>query len=47
MTMCVIVNLAALPTKITIPVLFFSLLIDVVIIGMCIANVLGNTGNNL
>lgn len=47
MTMCVIVNLAALPTKITIPILFFSLLIDVVIIGMCIANVVGNTANNL
>jgi hypothetical protein len=38
MAMCVITNLAALPTKITIPVFFFSVLIDVVIIAICIAN---------
>lgn len=38
MTMTVVTNLAALPTKITIPVFFFSLLIDAAIIGLCIAN---------
>jgi hypothetical protein len=38
MTSCLVVNLAALPTKITIPVSFFSVLIDVVIIGICISN---------
>lgn len=36
MTMSLIVNLAALPTKITIPVFFLSLLIDLVIIVNCI-----------
>lgn len=38
MTMCVVVNLAAMPTKITIPVFFFSLLIDVVIIVLCLSH---------
>ena len=38
MAMCLISNLAALPTKITIPILFFSLLIDVVIIALCLVN---------
>lgn len=38
MGMTLVTNLAALPTKITIPVFFFSLLIDLVIIGMCIAH---------
>jgi hypothetical protein len=38
MTIPLIVNLAALPTKITIPVLFFSVLMDLVIIGLCLAN---------
>ena len=38
MASCLIVNLAALPTKITIPVFFFSVLIDLVIIGICISN---------
>lgn len=37
MATCLIVNLAALPTKITIPVFFASLLIDVAIIGFCVA----------
>ena len=36
MSMSLIVNLAALPTKITIPVFFLSLLIDLVIIINCI-----------
>jgi hypothetical protein len=33
---CLVVNLAALPTKITIPVFFISVLIDLVIIISCI-----------
>jgi hypothetical protein len=37
MTMSLVVNLAALPTKITIPVFFLSLLIDLFIIVNCIA----------
>lgn len=38
MSACVIVNLAAMPTKITIPVLFFSVLVDVVIIALCLTH---------
>lgn len=38
MTICLVANLAALPTKITIPILFFSVLIDLVIIGICLTN---------
>jgi hypothetical protein len=38
MAMPLITNLAALPTKITLPVFFASLLIDVVIIAICLAN---------
>lgn len=38
MAACVVVNLAAMPTKITIPVFFFSLLIDLVIIAICLSN---------
>jgi hypothetical protein len=38
MAVTVVANLAAMPTKITIPVLFFSLVIDIAIIGLCIAN---------
>lgn len=38
MALCLIVNLAALPTKITIPVLFFSLLVDLTIIAICLSN---------
>lgn len=38
MAACLIVNLAALPTKITIPVLFLSLLIDLTIIAICLSN---------
>ncbi len=38
MAACVVVNLAAMPTKITIPVFFFSLLIDFVIIVICLTN---------
>ena len=37
MGMSLVTNLAALPTKITIPVFFFSVLIDLVIIVNCIA----------
>jgi hypothetical protein len=38
MAACLIVNLAALPTKITIPVLFFSILLDLEIIALCFTN---------
>ncbi|MBM3415564.1 MAG: hypothetical protein FJY20_03760 [Bacteroidetes bacterium] len=38
MAVCVVTNLAAMPTRITIPVFFFSLLVDLVIIAVCIAN---------
>ena len=36
MAACLITNLAALPTKITIPVFFASILIDIAIIAYCI-----------
>ena len=36
MAMCLITNLAALPTKITIPVFFASILIDISIIAYCV-----------
>jgi hypothetical protein len=38
MAVCVITNLAAMPTRITIPVFFISLLVDVAIILICIVN---------
>jgi len=38
MTIPLVLNLAALPTKITIPVLFFSVLMDLVIVGLCLTN---------
>ena len=38
MAACLVVNLAAMPTKITIPVFFFSLLVDITIIATCIVN---------
>ena len=38
MAMTLIVNLAAMPTRITIPVFFLSILIDIVIIALCLAN---------
>jgi hypothetical protein len=38
MSMTLVTNLAALPTKITVPVFFLSVLIDLVIIGVCIAH---------
>jgi hypothetical protein len=37
MAMSLITNLAALPTKITIPVFFLSVLIDVMVIASCVA----------
>jgi hypothetical protein len=37
MGVTLVVNLAAMPTKITIPVFFFSVLVDLVIIICCIA----------
>ena len=36
MSVCVIVNLAAMPTKITIPVFFISLLVDIAVIATCL-----------
>lgn len=36
MSMTVISNLAALPTKYTIPIFFFSILVDLVIIALCL-----------
>ena len=36
MSMSLVTNLAALPTKITIPIFFLSMVIDLVIIGNCI-----------
>jgi hypothetical protein len=49
MTMTVVSNLAAMPTKVTIPVFFFSILIDVAIILLCMiqgfgVDVVYNTG---
>ena len=38
MTMTVVVNLAALPTKITIPVLFLSVLIDITVAIIALSN---------
>ena len=38
MVACLVVNLAALPTKITIPVFIMSVLIDAIIIALCIAH---------
>jgi hypothetical protein len=38
MAVPVVTNLAALPTKITIPIFFLSLLMDIVIIILCIGN---------
>ena len=38
MGMSLVTNLAAMPTKITIPVFVLSILIDVVIISLCVVN---------
>ena len=38
MAACLVVNLAAMPTKITIPVFFLSLLVDIIIIAACLLN---------
>jgi hypothetical protein len=38
MAMCLVSNLAAMPTKVTIPLFFISLFIDVVIIVACLTN---------
>jgi len=38
MALSLVTNLAALPTKITIPVFFATLLIDIVIIALCLAH---------
>ena len=44
MGMTLITNLAAMPTKITIPVFFFSVLIDFAVIAICLANGLNING---
>jgi hypothetical protein len=38
MVACLVVNLAALPTRITIPVFFLSVLIDLTLIVLCISD---------
>lgn len=38
MASMLIANLAAMPTKITIPILFLSVLVDLFIIGICLRN---------
>jgi hypothetical protein len=38
MVACLVVNLSAMPTKITIPVFLLSVLVDLVIIATCIVN---------
>lgn len=40
MAMALVTNLAAMPTKITIPVFFLSLLIDIAVIASCVASIL-------
>ena len=47
MAMSLITNLAALSTKITIPVFFFSVLIDLVIIANCIAMAITVSASNI
>jgi len=42
MAMSLITNLAALPTKITIPVFFLSLIVDLAIIGTCLLSIFSN-----
>ena len=44
MVMCLITNLAALPTKITIPVFLLSILIDIVLISIAFFNGFANAG---
>ena len=44
MSITVVSNLAAMPTKITIPIFFISVLVDIVIIASCIAIGFDSTG---
>ncbi|MEO7924591.1 MAG: hypothetical protein ABIR30_12995 [Chitinophagaceae bacterium] len=44
MAFCLIANLAALPTRITIPTLFISLLVDLAIIILCLSNGIDTAG---
>ena len=44
MVMCLITNLAALPTKITIPVFLLSILIDILLISIAFFNGFANAG---
>ena len=43
MAIALVTNLAAMPTKITIPVFFVSVIIDVVIIALCFASGISTT----
>jgi hypothetical protein len=43
MAATVIVNLAAMPTKITIPVFFFSIAIDIVVLASCLVSAIGTS----
>jgi hypothetical protein len=40
MTMCLVTNLAALPTKITIPIFFLSIIIDMLLVASCAGGLL-------
>jgi hypothetical protein len=40
MTIAIVSNLAAMPTKITIPVFFFSIIIDVAVIIICLTTII-------
>ena len=37
MAMALVTNLAAMPTKVTIPIFFLSVLIDIAVIASCLA----------
>jgi len=47
MGMSLVTNLAAMPTRVTLPVFFLSILIDIVIVTLCIATGLNLTGAGL
>ncbi|MEO8404704.1 MAG: hypothetical protein ABI480_08920 [Chitinophagaceae bacterium] len=42
MTMALVVNLAALPTKITLPVFALSLLMDIAVVAACVTSLVNN-----
>lgn len=47
MGMSLVTNLAAMPTKVTIPVFFTSVLVDLVIIALCVSSGFNLAGANL